>query len=367
MEALIEHEELRASAQRVLESNIQRNDFLAAPQGLRGIDPALWRTVAGLGWLGLTIPERLGGLQQPFAALSVLYRELGRALSPLPLPCAAIGLEMLAHEGATTTAALLVEPGICGEVIAVSTASGDGKVSAQPNATSLKLNGRVRNVLSAGDATHLLVPVDLDGPAVVLVPSETSGLDATHQPTWDITRRLFDVSFTDVEVPVDSVMLSGPAAAAACERAAAHFDLALACDALGGAETIFAETLAYMETRKQFNRAIASFQALKHRCADMKTAIESCRALIEACASSSAETTADWRMRAACARIFAGAVYKNVSEDAIQLHGGIGFTWEQSCHLFLKRARLGEVLGGSAERRKDRVAPGLFAALSKPA
>jgi alkylation response protein AidB-like acyl-CoA dehydrogenase len=130
----------------------------------------------------------------------------------------------------------------------------------------------------------------------------------------------------------------------ALARAAAHFDLALACDAVGSAEQILAETLTYMETRKQFNRVIASFQALKHRCADLKTSMEASRALVDASCAAFAAGQGEWRAMAAASRLHAGAVYPQVTEEAVQLHGGIGFTWEQSRHLFLKHAPLNDVL-----------------------
>jgi alkylation response protein AidB-like acyl-CoA dehydrogenase len=160
-------------------------------------------------------------------------------------------------------------------------------------------------------------------------------------------------------------VLRGADASAALLRIRAHFDLALACDALGGAEAVFDETLAYLHQRHQFNRPIASFQAIKHRCAEHKVSIEASRALVDVACRGAADQCAAWRTKAACARLYAGTVYRNLTEDCVQLHGGIGFTWEYPCHLFLKRARLGEILGGTPEQRKDQAAPALFGMLRR--
>ena len=142
----------------------------------------------------------------------------------------------------------------------------------------------------------------------------------------------------------------------------AHHDLALACDALGGSDAVFDETLEYLQIRQQFNRPIASFQAIKHRCADLCTALGAAEALVTAACDAFSTRAGDWHTAAVCGRLYASAVYRRVTEDAIQLHGGIGFTWEHRCHRYLKRARLNDALGGTPEQRKDAVAPALFRA-----
>jgi alkylation response protein AidB-like acyl-CoA dehydrogenase len=193
------------------------------------------------------------------------------------------------------------------------------------------------------------------------------GLVIEVRKAWDLTRgQVFDVSFEQLELPLSSLILQGDTASQALLRAAAHFDLALACDAIGGSDQILSETLAYMQTRTQFGRTIASFQALKHRCADLATDIEVARALVNS-ACQSTDGALAWRTQAAACRLHAGAVYRRVTEDAVQLHGGIGFTWEHSCHLFLKRARLNDALGGTPEQRKDQVAPHILAAAARRA
>jgi alkylation response protein AidB-like acyl-CoA dehydrogenase len=125
---------------------------------------------------------------------------------------------------------------------------------------------------------------------------------------------------------------------------------------VGGASAILATTLEYMALRQQFGRAIASFQALKHRCAEHKSRLDGASALTEAACDAFAHDDATAPMQASAAKRYACAVYKEIAEDAIQLHGGIGFTWEHPCHLFLKRARLNEILGGTANWHRDAIA-----------
>ena len=354
---MIEVDELRDAARRVLGGSLDRQEILRTPASIPQLNKTLWRTIVELGWLGLCVPEAHGGLGQSFIALSTLYRELGRSLPDASFASAAIGLDVLSEAAAHDVAAKTLEAGIAGEAFVVSTTSGRGRVEIAARGDSVVLDGTLRGVLAARDATHLLVPIGQTEPAIALVALPNPHIAIVPRATWDMTRgEVCDVTFSALEIAPDEILLRGPAAERALLRAAAHFDLALACDAVGGAEQIFEETLAYMETRKQFGRAIASFQALKHRCADLRTSMEAARALVDAACQSMAAGQGAWRAMAASARLQAGAVYRQVTEEAVQLHGGIGFTWEQSCHLFLKRARLSEALGGTAEQRKDELA-----------
>jgi alkylation response protein AidB-like acyl-CoA dehydrogenase len=359
LDDLIELDELLASARRVLERQVDRRALLQRSAVAADFDRDLWKVVADLGWLGLTVPEERGGLGQSFVVLAALYRELGGALAIMPFTSAAIGLQVLTDKvGAAAPA--LVEAAMAGDAIIVPVSIGAGACAVHTRGRLPVLSGVIRTVLDAGHGTHLLVPVPGDIPALALIPLPHPALLISHRSTWDPTRQVFDVQFDNLPIDEDWLVLRGEAASAALSRIAAHFDLALACDAVGGANAIFGETLAYMNARRQFNRSIASFQALKHRCADLKTAMEASRALLDASCRAFAQSEGEWQAMAAGCRLYSGAVYRSVTEEAVQFHGGIGFTWEHSCHLFLKRARLSEVLGGSTEQRKDAIAPTLF-------
>jgi alkylation response protein AidB-like acyl-CoA dehydrogenase len=359
---LIELDELRESVRRVIDDLEDRQGMIRDPSGLERRDRRFWDTLSGLGWLGLAVPEAQGGLGQPFTALSVLYREFGRSLQSGTFMAAAIGVDVLSTEGATERATALIERCTAGEATAVVVTTGNGTHQVRHTQQGFVLDGTYACVPAAGHATHLLIPVQTPEMSIALIELTHAGVEISERVTWDISQQVFDIALNSVVIGEDNLVLSGDAATTALERAEAHLDLALAWDAVGGAERIFSETLEYMATRKQFNRPIASFQALKHRCADLKTSMEAARALVEASSAAFSNGEGEWRAMAACCRLYAGAVYRNVTEEAVQFHGGIGFTWEQACHLFLKRARLNEVLGGSAETRKDRVAPVLLAA-----
>jgi len=359
LEFLIQQDELRDSARRVLDRKASRRLPAAQDGGVQWSDPGLWRTIADLGWLGIAVPEAMGGLGQPFYVLATLYQELGRVLSAQPFSSATIGLGAFVRCGGA--ASVLVDQAIAGDSVIVLT-SGLGTVGASVAGTKTVLSGTVRTVPDAGIATHLLVPIDCGEPALALVGLPHPGVSVVHRSTWDQTRQVFDVAFADAEIDSAAVLVRGDAATSLLDHAAAQLDLALACDAIGGSDAIFAETLDYMGIRQQFGRPIASFQALKHRCADLKMAMEASRSLTEAACRAFSDDCDGWRAAAACSRLYAGSVYRTVTEEAVQFHGGIGFTWEHDCHLFLKRARLSEVIAGSSEQRKDQVAPALFRA-----
>ena len=132
--------------------------------------------------------------------------------------------------------------------------------------------------------------------------------------------------------------------------------MALACDSLGGAERLFDLTLEYLRTRHQFDRPIGSFQALKHRCADLAVDMAAAEALLDDAIAAAGEDAADALPKAHSAKYVACETYARVAAEAVQLHGGIGFTWEHSCHLFLKRASLNRFLYGSTKWHQDRIA-----------
>ncbi len=345
----LDHTELRDSVRKLL---ARAGEQKAAPRDA-------WNAMVEHGWPGLALPEACGGLGQPFTALAVVYQEIGRCLAPHTFTAISIGLAALAelNDAASRT---LIGRTLAGEAMPMAIAA--TCLQAMPDS----LRGAICNVPDADQATHLLVPIQAVRPVLAVLPLPHPQVSLRYRATWDQTRRLFDLHFDDLDL-TDVVGCAGGRAAALIDRMTAQHDLALACDALGGSEAIFEETLAYMQLRRQFNRPIASFQALKHRCAELSACMAAAQALVgAACAQIAAGGSdgrdGDDRTVAACARLYANAVYRNVTEEAIQLHGGIGFTWEHRCHRFLKRARLNDALGATPEQRKDAVAPALFRA-----
>lgn len=347
MQDLLNLVELKDSARQVLGHARERN----TPA------PELWNTLIDLGWLAACLPEESGGLDQPFAALATLYQEFGRVLAPHDFAAVSICLSALAGAaGESRAAGELIKQTLAGAARPMCA----GTAARDVRAVEGRLHGAIRGVLDLGDASHLLVPFEAAGATLALFKMPHAGVSIVRRPTWDLTRRLFDVVLDDVVVEAKDIVSEGAAGAALMQSIAALFNLALACDALGGSDMLFSETLAYMQSRRQFGRPIASFQALKHRCADLATELSAAHALVMAGGDALSALQGDWVSKAVCGRLYAGEVYRKLTEEAIQFHGGIGFTWEHPCHRYLKRARLNEVLGGTREQRMDAVAPALF-------
>lgn len=337
----IDLEELRSGIRSVLDVEATSERIHRHYDGDTGILAELKRITGELGWSALGIPEDHGGLGLGLRELAVLYRELGRGPVPLPFLSTMIVADIVARGGtpeqqarwlpAFAAATCFAALGLDGTV----TLSGD------------RVTGRLDIVVDGGDAGVLLVRA---GESYVLVPTDQPGVTVALLPVVDRTRSLASVTLE----------------AAACERIAVdaealavHAALGVASDCIGGAEAILEKTIDYLKVRVQFGKPIGAFQALKHRVADHHLALELARSLLDT-AVAAQDGGAEPAALAALARVQAAEVYAAIADDAVQLHGGIGFTWEHDCHLYLKRARLNEMLYGDAERHLDRAADHLM-------
>ncbi len=283
-----------------------------------------WQTIAEMGWLMMCVPEDRGGLGQGGEARAVIHHAMGRALVPGPTIAQMAVVDALAAGVRTDETDALLEAAVAGDVMTASMA--------------LSLAEDVLIAVPDADrASHVL---HMTSERIALVPLE--GCEVVGRETWDETRRLFDV-----RVPGSQgvTIAEGNAARELAETVRANLLLALAADALGGAEAALAMSVEYLGTRRQFDRPLAMFQALKHRCADLRVAISLADALLWQEAASPDLSLA----RAGALNALACQVYKETAEEAIQLHGGIGLTLEHPCHLFLKRAFLNCALGGDAD------------------
>lgn len=302
------HQELRSVA----------GDVLAKD---RAVD---WATLVDAGWVGLEVPEQFGGAGASFAEVAVVCEEMGRAASANHF----LGSAVLA---VGTLNAL--PPSNTRDRLLADVASGAARV-----AVAL---GSLEFVPDADGADCLLVVSD-NG---VTVATAT----ATPQPVLDETRRLASVTADASEVlPFDG----NPETTVRrlLDRAAA----AVACDSLGLSEAMLSATVGYAKVRQQFGRAIGSFQAVKHACADMLVSISVSRQLVDAAVQAVAEERADAGVAAAMAKSHACAAAVDIAGKAMQLHGGIGYTWESGIHVYLKRAALNRSLFGSpAAHRKE--------------
>lgn len=296
-----------------------------------------WSRIAELGWLMAGVPEELGGLGLDRADQAVIFAELGRALVPGPVLAQIVAIEALVGSGEGEAHAELLENAMAGTVITAPLTTGHGGDGGFPDAD------RAEYALLRSHEEVALIALE--------------GASITRRETWDSSRRLFDV--TPANGARRIVLARDTNAAELSDRLDGLLCLALAGDSLGGAAAVLGLTIDYLATRKQFGRPIGMFQALKHRVADLKCALDTAEALYRARSESPADRIALGSVKAHCCQ-----VYKQVAEEAIQLHGGIGLTVELPVHLFLKRAFLNCELGRNADHWNELAGR---AALARPA
>lgn len=300
-----------------------------------------WRLVAEMGWLMVRLPEEDGGLGLDREASAAIHFEMGRVLATTPLIPAQLGLQaVLASEIAARVEWLERLAG--GEYAPLHLLP--AKLEAAPNGT---LSGVVGGVFD-GDMAVAVV-AKLPG-GYALVPTDAPGVSIVERAIWDPSRRLFDIVL-DGYAPDPALMLTDADGAAALHDALApEAHLAVAADCLGAANAALELTIEYMKMRRQFDRPIAMFQALKHRAADMKARITVAEALLWNRVRDDAATL----VQCGAAKTLAAEAFAFVTEEAIQLHGGIGLTEEHPIHRFMKRAMLNLQLCGSPDLWNER-------------
>ena len=304
---------------------------------------AAWALASELGWLLIPVPEADEGLGLGNAASAAIQFELGRVLGTAPLLTATMALRALALAPALPDRAGWLARAGSGELITAALVL-KGPALAIATDGSQRLSGRLDGVPDADLAGHVLVIAD-GAQLCALIRLNAAGVSLAQQPLWDESRRLFTVTLD--EVAVDPTLVLGTAEqvvplARAIKR---EMLLGLAADSLGGATAVLDLTVDYLKTRRQFDRPLAMFQALKHRCADLKVQIAAAEALLWARADDFSARTAD----CGALKALACDVYRTVAEEAIQLHGGIGLTQEYPVHRYMKRSMLNVQLGGDAD------------------
>ncbi|WAJ46999.1 acyl-CoA/acyl-ACP dehydrogenase [Mycobacterium sp. Aquia_216] len=329
-----------------------------APEAvIKSYDPApqdfsdVWRRLAGeLGVAGLLVPESLGGAGAGAREAAVVMEEIGHAVAPVPfLSSAVLATVALLRAGETETLSALAEGELTAAlVVPLSTAPGDPIAGVGVGADGL--TGTVTSVAGAAEADVLVVPVaGADGLELHTVSSAASGVQVSPLLALDMTRPLANIQFSAVSsTPV------GPADAAvdaALEVGAAL----LASEQLGVAQWCFETTLAYVKQRKQFGRAIGSYQAIKHRLADLWFDVGAATAAARYAADTCARDDPDASIAAAIAQAYCSGSAVHAAEECVQLHGGIGMTWEYPAHLYLKRAKSDQLAFGTAYRHRARL------------
>lgn len=347
-------EDLRASVRDLLKAKAGAEALLARVETAEPYDLKLWRTLADeVGVAGLAVPEELGGHGASAREVAVVAEELGRSVAPVPfLGSVVLATTALVAAGARDFVGKLAAGQAIGALaVPLSTAPGAGfpaSVTAAPDGT---LSGRVGTVADASVADLLVVPAaGPDGPALYVV----SAADATVSElvSFDLTRRVADVVLSDAPA---TLVASGSEAAAALEQALLFGAGILASEQTGVAEWALTETVTYLKSRYQFGRPVGGFQSLKHRLANLYTDLVLARAAARNAADALATGT-DEPIAVAVAQARNAPIAVKATEEAIQLHGGIGMTWEHPAHLYLKRAKADEIALGTPGRHRARLA-----------
>lgn len=319
-------------------------------------DEALWQKIAQHGWTGILFDEELGGMGLGLVEMAVAAEEMGRALLPGPffstvfvagallnvLPEGRGGLRSICEGSARATLALL-EESACWDPAAVSMKWKNGRLS-----------GTKLLVPDAATADLLLCVARSAGELVIAqVCSSARGVTIGRMPSLDQTRQLYSVRFDDVQA---EVLAGGDQAQAALDRAMDIATVALVAEMVGGMERIMELSVEYAKTRKQFGKPIGQFQSVQHQCADMLLLTESSRSAAYYAAWALNQGTADARTAVSVAKAYASEAYREVGNRAIQVHGGMGFTWENDIHLYYRRAKASEIAFGDAAFHRERIA-----------
>jgi len=367
-----EQELLRDTARKFLDSECDTKFVRQMMATEDAVTPEFWAQLAGQGWLGIIFAEEDGGSGLGLVDLVVLMEEIGRAVMPGPFPATVLlGGAAIAAAGAPAARQEFL-PRI---------SAGDAKATlalTEPNArwdaAGITLSARETRGGFTLSGTKLFVPdahlADVlvvaarsrdgstmeDGISLFLVPKGTAGVEVRLLPSVDETRKLCEVKFANVALPATALLgelhQGWPALAGVIDRAA----VALSAEMCGAAQRVLDITVDYAKMRVAFGKPIGSYQGVKHKCADMLVEIENAKSLTYYAAWAVEEGEGDAAMAVSMAKAAASDAGRKVCAAGIQLHGGIGMTWEHDLHLYLKRAKASEIALGDATWHRERIA-----------
>jgi alkylation response protein AidB-like acyl-CoA dehydrogenase len=333
-----------------------------------GIDHALWRGLADMGWCGVHLPEDVGGLGLGWIELSLLHEQLGRHLACVPffegIALAATALRELPDSASAQTLLPQLASGELRAALAMPPEAGAAVALAHASPGGWLLEGRWPQVGAAGSADILLLPSrSATGEWLLFaVGKDLPGLQVQAVTTVDATRRSANVHAQALSLPESACLASGAALVAALARVRCLAAIALAAEQVGVAQQCLDLTLAYTAQRNQFGKAIAGFQAVKHRCSQMLVMVEAARSAVygAACMADATTNTATLLLYAAQARVEATEAAQFCARESIQLHGGVGFTWEYDPHFYLRRSQANSQRLGSVSVWLEQVAQQLL-------
>ena len=366
-----EQELLRNTARKFFENECPSDTVRRLMETPEGINAELWKKLAEQGWLGLIFPEPYDGMALGLVDLVVLMEEMGRAVAPGPYFSTVLlgGLAILEAgsdaqkkewlpkiaAGDKRAAFAWMEPsaqlGPAG--ITLTAVEKGGKYT---------LSGTKLFVHDAHTADALVVAArtrpgaGADGVSLFLVPKGTKGLTVTLLPTMDQTRKLCEVACAEVVVGADALLGAAGAGWAPLARVLDRATVALCAEMCGGAQKVLDMTVEYAKIRQAFGRPIGSYQGVKHRAADMLVDVENSKSITYYAAWALDENSPEAPLAVSMAKAYVSDAFRRVAAAGIQLHGGIGFTWEHDLHLYFKRAKGSEFTFGDATHHRERVA-----------
>lgn len=325
------------------------------------IDDRLWQEFADQGWLGLHADEQYEGLGLGIVDLAVLAEEFGRACASGPWLAVTWSVSLLQAIGGAAAADFLPRL-INGDIgITVGALEDEGSWtlcvdSLETEVQDGRLNGHKQLVQHAAQADHLLLPVRMDQQlAIVMVPADAEGVTLERTPGIDATRTLYRVTLNNVSVSDDQVVCRGDAAEAAWKSALRTMSVVVSAEMLGLQQWMLEQSVEYAKTRQQFDRPIGAFQSIQHMCAEILQLTESARAAVWYAAWAVQEQTDDMDRAVSVAKAWTSDAVRRIGNLSVQIHGGIGFTWEHDLQLYYKRAKADEMLFGDASLHWERL------------
>ena len=336
------------------------------------VTPEFWAQLAEQGWLGINFAEEDGGSELGLVDLVVLMEEMGRTVMPGPyLATVLLGGAAIREagspaqrreylpriaEGRLKATLAAIEPNARWDASGI-------MMTAQPMRGGFSLSGTKLFVPDAHLADIVVVAARTrdagtmeDGVTLFLVPKDAAGLSVVPMPSIDETRKLCEVRFDNVAVPQTALLGELHEGWPSLARVYDAASVALAAEMCGGAQRVLDMTVEYAKLRVTFGKPIGSYQGVKHKCADMLVEVENAKSLTYYAAWAIDENSPDAPLAVSMAKAYASDASRKVSNAGIQLHGGIGMTWEHDLHLYMKRAKASEVAFGDANWHRERVA-----------
>ncbi len=335
----------------------------------------LWKKIAELGWLGIIVPEEFGGSGGNFLDLVVILEEAGKSLLPGPFFATALlgSTAILAGGSAAQKSAILPKVVEGNHILTLALAEKSGRydaagvtLAATPKGKDFVLSGEKLFVPDAHVADQLVVAARTaqsgspeDGITLFLVDAKAPGVSIAQLKTVDMTRRQCHVAFQDVAVANAQVVGEVGKGWSILRRVLEQAMAGLCAEMVGTGQKALDMAVAYAKERVQFGKPIGSFQAVKHKCVDMMVQVENARSLTYYAAWTVDENTPEASQAVPMAKAYCSDMCKTVASEAIQVHGGIGFTWEHDMHLFYRRGLASEAAFGSAPVHREVVAQAL--------